>query len=244
MGGDVNLRNNSFAQQLFRGLPARYDLLAEVLSAGQNRRWRRTMVNHVVQHQPERILDVATGTCGVAVQLAQQTGGRIAALDLTESMLVTGRSNVSTRGLSNQIFAVRGRAEELPFPADYFDALTFTYLLRYVKSPPLTLAELARVVRPGGIMASIEFFVPSALLLRLGWRIYTHVVLPPLAWVAGGHDWYRVGRFLGPSISSHYRRYPLEWTMDAWGRAGLVDVGARTMSLGSGLIMWGTKSNG
>ena len=100
-----------------------------------------------------------------------------------------------------------GRAEQLPFPDDTFDALTFTYLLRYVADPAATLRELARVLKPGAPMASLEFLVPRNAFWRGWWWLYTRLVLP-VAGAVGGRDWITVGRFLGPNISGHYRRYP------------------------------------
>jgi demethylmenaquinone methyltransferase/2-methoxy-6-polyprenyl-1,4-benzoquinol methylase len=71
---------------------------------------------------------------------------------------------------------------------------------------------------------------------------YTRIVLPLAGWVTGGREWFDVGRFLGPNISAHYRRYPVSWTIEAWRQAGMVDVGARPMSLGGGLVMWGRRA--
>jgi demethylmenaquinone methyltransferase / 2-methoxy-6-polyprenyl-1,4-benzoquinol methylase len=233
----------TFAQQLFQGLPRRYDLLAEALSFGQNRRWRRAMVDRVVERGPATVLDVATGTAGVAVQLARRTGARVTGIDVTEAMLRQGRAAVQQEGLQARIALVSGQAEGLPFPDATFDALTFTYLLRYVADPAATIAELARVVRPGGTVASLEFHVPPQALLRGAWWLYTRLCLPVLGGLAG-REWYRVGRFLGPSISAHYDRYPDSWTVDAWQRAGISDVGVRLMSLGGGVVMWGRRTDG
>lgn len=231
---------NRFAQELFTGLPARYDLLAEVLSLGQNRRWRRAMVDHVVPAAPERILDVATGTAGVALELVRRSPGRVVGVDLTDAMLRRGQDNVLRRGVEGRITLVAGRAEQLPFPDQAFDGLTFTYLLRYVADPAATLRELARVVKPGAPVASLDFFVPPQVFWRGWWWLYTRALLPAAGRV-GGRPWMTVGRFLGPNISGHYRRYPLSWTVDAWREAGFVDVGVRLMSLGGGLVMWGRK---
>jgi demethylmenaquinone methyltransferase/2-methoxy-6-polyprenyl-1,4-benzoquinol methylase len=233
----------TFAQQLFQGLPRRYDLLAEALSFGQNRRWRRAMVDSVVEGSPATVLDVATGTAGVAVQLARRTGARVTGIDITEAMLRRGRAAVQREGLQTRIALVSGQAERLPFPDGTFDALTFTYLLRYVADPDATIAELARVVRPGGTVASLEFHVPPQPLLRGAWWRYTRLGLPVLGGLAG-REWYRVGRFLGPSISAHYDRYPDAWTVDAWQRAGISDIGVRLMSLGGGVVMWGRRNDG
>jgi demethylmenaquinone methyltransferase / 2-methoxy-6-polyprenyl-1,4-benzoquinol methylase len=232
-----------FAQQLFDGLPQRYDLLAEALSFGQNRRWRRTMIDRVVESGPATVLDVATGTAGVAIQLARRTGARVTGIDITETMLRRGRAAVLEEGLQERIALVGGQGERLPFPDASFDALTFTYLLRYVADPAATVAELARVVRPGGTVASLEFHVPPRPILRGAWWLYTRLALPALGGLAG-RDWYRVGRFLGPSISSYYARHPLPSTVDAWRRAGVAEVGFRVMSLGGGLVMWGRRVDG
>jgi demethylmenaquinone methyltransferase / 2-methoxy-6-polyprenyl-1,4-benzoquinol methylase len=156
-------------------------------------------------------------------------------------MLREGARRVAASRHRNRITLVQGRAEQLPFPDASFDVVSFTYLLRYVADPAATLGELARVLRPGGTMASLEFFVPSQPVLRLGWTAYVRAVLPAAGFVTGGREWYAVGRFLGPSIREHYRRYPLAWTEDAWRAAGIDDVVARPMSLGSGLVMWGRK---
>ncbi|HEX4217400.1 MAG TPA: class I SAM-dependent methyltransferase [Acidimicrobiales bacterium] len=235
---------NRFAQRLFTPLPQRYDRLAEILSMGQNGRWRRAMIDRVVPASPGLVLDVASGTAGVALQLASRTSADVVGLDLTEGMLARGRSNVAEAGMTTRIQLVAGRAEQLPFPDGTFDALTFTYLLRYVDDPQATLSELARVVKPGGAVASLEFLAPPSPFWRMWWWLYTRLLLPAGGWVTGGREWFTVGRFLGPNISGHYRRYPMSWTAEAWGRAGLEQVGLRTMSLGGGLIMWGRRGSG
>jgi demethylmenaquinone methyltransferase / 2-methoxy-6-polyprenyl-1,4-benzoquinol methylase len=235
---------NRAARELFDPLPDRYDRLAELLSFGQNRRWRRAMVDHVVGVRPDTVLDVASGTAGVAVQLAGRGAGRVVAVDLTEPMLRRGQVNVAASGLSGRVDFTVGQAERLPFRDACFDGLTFTYLFRYVADPQATLEELARVVRPGGAVASLEFFVPPNRFWRGWWWLYTRLVLPVAGWLTGGRAWWDVGRFLGPSISSYYRDHSLSWHREVWEKCGFVDVGVRVMSLGGGLVMWGTRSVG
>jgi demethylmenaquinone methyltransferase / 2-methoxy-6-polyprenyl-1,4-benzoquinol methylase len=233
---------NAFARRLFRGLPHRYNLLAEVLSMGQDRRWHDEMIDHVAPSAPTRILDVACGPAAVTCALAAATSAAIVGVDLSPDMLGQGAVNVERHGLTERISLVLGRGEQLPFEDDAFDALTCTYLLRYVADPAATLAELARVVRPGGPIASLEFAVPPSAFWRAWWWGYTRGVLPVAGLVTGGRAWYDVGRFLGPSISRHYEAYPVAWTLDAWQRAGIERVGHRRMSLGGGLVIWGTRS--
>lgn len=236
-GGD----QNAFAQRLFTGLPRRYDALAELLSFGQNGRWRAEMVNHIAAGRPSSILDVATGTAGVALELAHRTPAEVTGIDITPAMLRRGRERVARAAATDRVRLVVGQAEHLPFADATFEALTFTYLLRYVADPAATLRELARVVEPGGSIASLEFAVPGSRFWRSWWWLYTRIVLPAAGYLTGGREWLTVGRFLGPNISAHYRRYPVDWTVDAWRKAGLVDVRVRPMSLGGGIVMWARK---
>jgi demethylmenaquinone methyltransferase / 2-methoxy-6-polyprenyl-1,4-benzoquinol methylase len=237
---------NEFARELFDGLAGRYDLLAEVLSFGQNRRWRAAMVDAVagMDRPPRRVLDVATGTGGVALMLSERTGASVTGVDLTEQMLRRGRERIIQRGKADRISLLVARGEQLPFPDDTFDALTFTYLLRYVADPGATMRELARVVRPGGYVANLEFAVPTKPWWRVSWVGYTRVVLPLAGLLTGGREWYEVGRFLGPSISGFYEQYPVGRLQEMWRAAGLEAVTSRAMSLGGGLVMWGRKVDG
>ena len=165
-------------------------------------------------------------------------------LDLTLDMLRQGQRNVAERHMAGRISLVAGRGEQLPFADGTFDALTFTYLLRYVDDPQATLRELARVVKPGGVVANLEFLLPQSRFWRFWWWGYTRLLLPVGGYVTGGKEWYDVGRFLGPNISAHYRRYPLRLDGRGLAQAGLVDVGVRRMSLGGGLVMWGRRRSG
>lgn len=247
---------SGFTRSLFSPLPSRYDRLAEILSFGQNEQWRLAAVNAIAEStgaavsaegaepaaREPLILDVASGTAGVAIELAKRTGGTVVGVDLTEQMLRQGAANVAASAVARRITLVAGQAERLPFPDATFDALAFSYLLRYVEDPQATLAELGRVVRPGGVMASLEFGVPTGPVWHPSWLAYTRLMLPVGGLLTGGPAWWRVGRFLGPSISGHYRRYPVDWTVRAWEKAGFADVGTRRMSLGGGLVMWGTRA--
>jgi demethylmenaquinone methyltransferase/2-methoxy-6-polyprenyl-1,4-benzoquinol methylase len=236
---------NRVARELFDPLPRHYDLLVDLLSFGQNRRWRRTMVGRVVPARPRRVLDVATGTAGVALQIVRRSPGSttVVGVDLTPAMLAMGQDNIDRAEAGDEVVLTAGRAEELPFPDATFDAVTFTYLLRYVDDPAATLRELSRVLRPDGVLASLEFGVPEHPIPRGLWWVYTRLVLPA-AGRLWGRAWYRVGRFLGPSISNHYERHPVASIVEAWEAAGLGQVATKRMSLGGGLVMWGRKAHG
>lgn len=227
------------AIELFRGLPPRYDALSAALSFWQDPRWRRALVDAVAPAAGERILDVATGTGMVAAELLRRADCTVVGLDQSREMLAGARARFASAAAA-RVELVEGQAEALPFADESFDALTFTYLLRYVDDPPATMRELARVVRPGGRVASLEFGVPPWAPARVAWRLYTAVGLPALGRLAS-REWAQVGRFLGPSIRGFYARHPLEAIVGYWRAAGLEDVRVRRMSLGGGVVMSARK---
>ena len=226
------------ALELFRGLPGRYDRLSAALSFGQDPRWRRALVGEVAPFGGERVLDVATGTGMVAAELLARSDCLVVGIDQSPEMLSAARARFAG---STRVELVEGQAEALPFADASFDALTFTYLLRYVDDPRSTMRELARVVRPGGRVASLEFGVPPRAAARAAWRFYTAVGLPVLGRIASP-EWGEVGRFLGPSITGFYERHPLERIVEYWQDAGLEGVTVKRMSLGGGIVMSATRS--
>ena len=143
-------------------------------------------------------------------------------------------------GSATRIELREGRAETLPFSDGWFDALTVTYLLRYVDDPAATVSELARVVRPGGTMALLDFGVPPSRVARVLWELYVRMVLPTAGRLLSP-GWHEVGRFLGPSIRGFEARLPLERQLELWTDAGLTDVRARRLSLGGGVVVWGRR---
>jgi demethylmenaquinone methyltransferase / 2-methoxy-6-polyprenyl-1,4-benzoquinol methylase len=231
------------AQELFAALPRHYDRVAAVLSFGQDPRWRRAMVRAVDARPGERVLDVATGTGLVAQELVRRFGCAVVGVDQSPQMLQRARRRLADDGaLSERVTLLEGQAERLPFGDREFDHLTFTYLLRYVDDPAATLSELARVVKPGGRIASLEFAVPGAQPWRALWSLYTHVGLPALGRLVSP-AWAHTGRFLARSIPSFYERHPLQSIVEMWQAAGVRDVSVRSMSLGGGVVMWGTRAS-
>jgi demethylmenaquinone methyltransferase / 2-methoxy-6-polyprenyl-1,4-benzoquinol methylase len=227
------------ALQLFEELPARYDELGAALSFFQDPRWRAAMVGAVAAKPEEQVLDVATGTGLVARSLVERYGCRVVGLDQSKPMLDRARAKISADlRLAERVRLVEGEAEVLPFADGEFDHLSFTYLLRYVDDPALTLRELARVVRPGGRLACLEFCLPQGFWFW-PWRLYTRVGLPALGRLVS-RQWFDVGRFLGPSIETFYRAYPLGRQLQMWEEAGISNITMRRMSLGGGIVIWGT----
>ena len=225
------------ALDLFAPLGPTYDRYANLLSFGQDPRWRRFLVSRLPLAPDARVLDVATGTAAVAIELARRTGCRVVGLDQSAEMLAEGRRRVDAAGLGDRIDLVGGEAERLPFEDGSFDGLTFTYLLRYVEDPHATLVELARVVRPRGPIAMLEFGLPGGL-ARPAWEAWVRIGLPAAGAVISP-GWRQVGAFLGPSIREFHRKHDLP---ALWRSAAIEDVRSRRMSLGGGLVMWGRRA--
>jgi demethylmenaquinone methyltransferase/2-methoxy-6-polyprenyl-1,4-benzoquinol methylase len=228
------------ARELFAPLGPTYDRYARLLSFGQDPRWRSFLVSRIPP-DAHRVLDVASGTAAVAIELAgSEPASTVIGVDQSTEMLAAGRERIGRAGLGDRIELREGRAESLPFANGEFDALTFTYLLRYVDDVPATLHELARVVRPGGTIAMLEFGLPRGVWRPL-WELYVRLGLPAAgALVSPG--WGGVGRFLGPSIREFWRQWPEPRLLDAWHDAGISEVQARRMSLGGGIVVWGTRT--
>jgi demethylmenaquinone methyltransferase/2-methoxy-6-polyprenyl-1,4-benzoquinol methylase len=222
------------ARLLFAPLAPTYDRTAAVLSYGQDPRWRRFLVSRVAAGPGDRVLDVATGTGAVARELGRCTGCTVVGLDQSPEMLAEAR-----RRMGDAAELVLGEADRLPFADGEFDALTFTYLLRYVEDPPATLRELARVVRPGGTIAGLDFGVPAGVWRPL-WELHVRAVLPAAGAVLG-RGWREVGAFLGGSIRAFDARFPPARLEQAWRAAGIGELGCRRMSLGGGVVRWGRK---
>jgi demethylmenaquinone methyltransferase/2-methoxy-6-polyprenyl-1,4-benzoquinol methylase len=229
------------ARTMFAGIAPEYDRMGAVLSLGREPAWRRFLASRVNAIPGSWVLDVATGTGLVARELAVRNL-RVVGLDQSPSMIRRGVKVVREDGLSDRVRFVLGQAQALPFPDETFDALTFTYLLRYVDDPAATLRELARVLRPGSVMAALEFHVPQDPWLHAGWYGYTRAVMPLVGGVVSD-AWYRTGRFLGPSISEFYRRYPLPVQVKMWQDAGIRRVRTKQMSMGAAVVTWGIKAS-
>jgi demethylmenaquinone methyltransferase / 2-methoxy-6-polyprenyl-1,4-benzoquinol methylase len=238
---DVLSPRTRHARALFAGLPSSYEWLGAFTSFGQDPRWRRFMISRLDVDPAARVLDVATGTSAVAREVVRRTRASVVGLDQSEQMVRQGRGRVERAGMGDRVSFVLGQAERLPFPDSSFEALTFAYLLRYVDDVGGTLRELARVVRPGGAMAGLEFHVPWGRVRHPLWLAYTRGVMPVAGRVVS-RAWWDAFRFLGPSISEFYRLVPLEEQLALWRIAGISDARARVMSFGGGVVVWGTKA--
>jgi len=228
------------ARELFAPLGPTYDRYARLLSFGQDPRWRRFLVSRLPVGPKDVVLDVATGTAAVALELVRRTGCSVVGADQSPEMLAEARRRVLLAGETRRIRLVEAPAQELPFPDGSFDGLTGAYLLRYLGDLAAGLAELARVLRPGATGALLDFSVPPGPLPRAAWNLYVDAGLPLLGRTIS-RGWRDVGRFLGGSIRDFDARWPLPRLVTAFREAGFDDVNARRLSLGGCLVVWGRR---
>ena len=248
----MDFSKNKHAEGLFDGVASRYDLLSELFSFFQTGLWRRFLLSRLQVGPRDTVLDICTGTAGVAVDIAGASGARVVGVDLSGGMLRLGQENVAKAGLEDEVALLLGRAEALAFADSSFDAVCFTYLLRYVDDPRATLGEIVRVLKPGGSLV-LDFGVPrnvglwgtaelphQGLVVRNIWLAYIRLVIP-LITNAISPEWRRLGAFLRPSIMGFYRSYSIEDISGMWVDVGISDVRVKRLSLGGGVVMWGTK---
>jgi demethylmenaquinone methyltransferase / 2-methoxy-6-polyprenyl-1,4-benzoquinol methylase len=229
------------ARGLFAPLGPTYDRYANALSFGQDPRWRRFLVSRLPVRPDDTVLDVATGTAAVALELVRQTGCSVVGVDQSREMLDEARRRLLLAAGTKRVRLVEASAQELPFEDASFDGLTAAYLLRYLDDLPTDLRELARVLRPGATAALLDFGVPPGPLPRAAWNLWVDVGLPVLG-RAISPGWHEVGRFLGGSIRDFDQRWPVRRLLTALREAGFDDVRARRLSLGGCTVLWGRRA--
>ena len=234
---------NGQSRHMFDGIARSYEGPAEVFSFFQYGRWRRFLVSQIDVSPEALVADVCTGTGLVASDIMRRVGCRVIAIDLADQMIEQAQHNLARDSVTSSVSLVKGLAESLPFLDASFDAVVFTFLLRYVANPEATLQELSRVLRPGGQMLSLEFFVPVNPVVRTLWLLHTHALLP-LCTKLLTPGWRTVGSFLGQSIFSFYRAHSLEDVKGMWIRAGFSNLQTRLLSFGGAVVIWGQKEFG
>jgi demethylmenaquinone methyltransferase/2-methoxy-6-polyprenyl-1,4-benzoquinol methylase len=225
------------ARELFAPLGPSYDRYARLLSFGRDPSWRRFLVSRVQAGPDDVVLDLATGTGAVALELVRQKGCSVVGVDQSPEMLAEARRRIAT----DRVRLIEASAEELPFEDESFDGLTGAYLLRYLRDIPAGLRGLARVLRPEASASLLDFGVPPGAAPRALWNLYVDVGLPALG-RAISPGWHEVGRFLGSSIREFDERWPVPRLLDAFGEAGFDEVRARRLSLGGCTVLWGRRA--
>lgn len=177
---DSQLTKKKQVEQMFDNISGNYDGLNRVISMGTDVSWRKKVVAAVAATNPDSILDIATGTGDLAIQMANTGAGRIVGLDLSEGMLSVGRKKIAAKNLNIEIEMVQGDSENLPFEDESFDAITVAFGVRNFENLELGLSEIFRVLKPGGIFVVLETSVPTRFPFKQGYKIYSSMILPAI----------------------------------------------------------------
>ena len=179
----IPYKNSSLSKKeqitkMFDNISKEYDGLNRVISFGIDVKWRRKVVDIVSKTNPESILDIATGTGDLAINLAETKAEKIVGLDISEGMLEVGRQKVAKHQLNNVIDMIIGDSENLPFEDNSFDAITVAFGVRNFENLEKGLSEILRVLKPNGIFVILETSVPTKTPFKQGYNIYTKGIMP------------------------------------------------------------------
>ena len=164
--------------EMFDTISENYDGLNRVISFGIDIKWRKKVVAIVGKIQPNKILDVATGTGDLAISLSKTGAGEIIGLDISTGMLEIGKQKIKSKLLSDTIKMVVGDSENLPYQDNYFDAITVAFGVRNFENLEKGLAEIYRVLKPGGVFVVLETSIPTKTPYKQGYNFYSKRILP------------------------------------------------------------------
>jgi demethylmenaquinone methyltransferase/2-methoxy-6-polyprenyl-1,4-benzoquinol methylase len=226
-----------YVEGLFASIAPRYDLLNSILSFNRHKYWRAFAVRQCALWPGDRAVDVCAGTMDFAIELSKVVGpsGRVVGVDFCRPMLEVGRTKLEKRRIGNISF-MEGNAERLPFESDSFRAATIGFALRNVASVENTLAEMTRVVEPGGRVVSLELLTPTGPVFKRIYRLYSCRVLPFIAGAINGRR--APYEYLPASIMRFCSREELAKIMQ---KVGLADVKVYDLTGGIAAVHVGIK---
>ena len=217
-------------RQMFDGIASDYDSLNHLMSLGVDRRWRRRALCEIITpDRPQQILDIACGTGDFSLAIAHRMhpAGRVTGLDLSEGMLAVMEKKVEKAGLQERISCLQGDSEAMPFADGSFDVVTIAFGIRNFEHREAALAEILRVLRPGGRLVILELSVPENKLLRGCYNLYFKHFVPWIGGIISGDK--AAYRYLPASV----QRFPgrREWTATMV-RCGYTDVRHKAFTCG------------
>ncbi len=177
---DSSLGKKEQVTQMFDTISKNYDSLNRVISFGIDIKWRKRVVNLLKKKQPKNILDIATGTGDLAINLVQTGAEKITGLDISPGMLEIGKEKIAEKNLANTINMIVGDSENLPFEENTFDAITVAFGVRNFENLEKGLAEIYRVLKPTGTFVVLETSVPTKTPFKQGYHFYTKNILPAI----------------------------------------------------------------
>lgn len=224
-------------RRMFDKIAPSYDRLNHALSLGIDRRWRRTAVDALGIHQPQQILDIATGTGDFALLLAKRIKPQhIVGADISEGMMAIGREKVKEEGLQNVISFQYEDCMQLSFPDGSFDAVTSSYGVRNFQNLDKGLQEMQRVLRPGGHLLIVELTPPPCFPMKQLFWLYAHVVMPLLGRLISHDD--SAYTYLPASMEAFPQPEQMEGILR---KAGFTEVQWRRFTFGISTMYLATK---
>ncbi|WP_299215475.1 bifunctional demethylmenaquinone methyltransferase/2-methoxy-6-polyprenyl-1,4-benzoquinol methylase UbiE [uncultured Aquimarina sp.] len=175
---DKNKTKKEQVTEMFDTISGNYDGLNRVISFGVDVKWRKKVVKIVTNSKPNKVLDVATGTGDLAINLSKTGASEIIGLDISAGMLAVGKDKIKAKKLDQIISMVKGDGESLPYEENYFDAITVAFGVRNFEDLEQGLSEIHRVLKPGGIFVVLETSVPTKTPYKQGYKLYTSSILP------------------------------------------------------------------
>jgi demethylmenaquinone methyltransferase/2-methoxy-6-polyprenyl-1,4-benzoquinol methylase len=224
---------------MFDAIAVRYDLLNHLLSAGIDRRWRRTAIRALSLTGTERVLDLCTGTADLAIAARAMTppASRVVGIDFAGAMLRVGQDKLRRSGRSGAIALVRGDATRIPLASRSVDAVTIGFGIRNVEDTAAACREIHRVLAPGGRIAILEFAIPTTPVVRAGYLWYFKRVLPLVGRVVSRHN--AAYGYLPASVGAFASPDEFVETLQ---QAGFTAVSARPLTLGIVYLYTGTRA--
>jgi len=223
---------------MFDRIAPRYDLLNRLLSLGIDRRWRRFAVRQLAVPDGGRVLDIATGTGDVALEIGRQTepGVKIVGSDFTQGMLVQGQQKLDQSEFAGRIRLVNAPCEEIPHPEACFDGITIAFGIRNVVDRPAGLREMVRVLKPGGRAVILEFSTPKSELFRRIYYFYFQRILPAIGGLISSRSAYQ---YLPDSVMEFPSREEFQEMMC---QAGFARVQCCDLTFGIASVYLGDKA--
>lgn len=176
---DSSLNKKEQVEKMFDTISGNYDDLNRLISFGTDLKWRKKVLKHIINHQPESILDIATGTGDLAIKFAEKTkASKIVGLDLSEGMLSVARKKVNDTELENKVKFIKGDSEALPFDENSFNAITVSFGIRNFDNLEKGLSEIFRVLKPNGALIILETSVPTKFPFKQGYQFHSKIILP------------------------------------------------------------------
>ena len=175
---DSDLTKKEQVTKMFDNISGEYDGLNRVISFGIDIKWRKKVVKLVKENNPDTILDIATGTGDLAINLTETNASKIIGLDISSGMLEFGKTKINKKGLDSKIDMILGDSENMPFEDNSFDAITVAFGIRNFENLENGLKEILRVLNPGGAFVILETSVPTKTPFKQGYKLYTNNIMP------------------------------------------------------------------